>query len=44
MASAIFWKDANAYDVFDGGMIVLDSEIFTKKAESPKKSRTIKTK
>ena len=44
MANAIFWKDANAYDVFDGGMIVLDSEIFAKKAENPKKSRTIKTK
>ncbi|MCX6703839.1 MAG: 50S ribosomal protein L4, partial [Candidatus Woesebacteria bacterium] len=30
-AKAIFWKDANAYDIFDGGMIVLDSEIFKAK-------------
>jgi len=30
LANAIYWKDANAYDIFDGGMIVLDSEIFAK--------------
>lgn len=35
-AEAIFWKDANAYDVFDGGMIVLDSEIFKAKKEEAK--------
>ena len=33
-ANAIFWKDANAYDIFDGGMIVLDSEIFPKKTKT----------
>ena len=31
---AIYWKDANAYDIFDGGMIVLDSDIFTKPASA----------
>ena len=41
-ANAIFWKDANAYDIFDGGMIVLDSEVFAKKVEAVKKE--IKTK
>lgn len=39
---AIFWKDANAYDIFDGDLIVLDSEIFPKKAEV--KAKTSKTK
>jgi large subunit ribosomal protein L4 len=33
-ANAIFWKNANAYDIFDGGMIVLDSEIFAKPASA----------
>jgi large subunit ribosomal protein L4 len=36
-ANTIFWKDANAYDVFDGGMIVLDAEIFAKNIEAVKK-------
>jgi len=26
-AKAIFWKDANAYNIFSGGMIVLDAEV-----------------
>lgn len=34
LANAIFWKDANAYDIFDGGMIVLDSEVFAKPASA----------
>jgi large subunit ribosomal protein L4 len=33
-ANAIFWKDANAYDIFDGGMIVIDSEVFAKPASA----------
>jgi large subunit ribosomal protein L4 len=37
LASALFWKDANAYDIFDGGLIVLDSDIFAKKVEETKK-------
>lgn len=41
-ANAIFWKDANAYDIFDGGMIVLDSEVFAKKAEVKAKTEVVK--
>lgn len=33
LANAIFWKNANAYDIFTGGLIVIDSEVFAKKAE-----------
>lgn len=40
--NAIFWKDANAYDIFDGGMIVIDSEVFTKKAEVKAKTEPAK--
>lgn len=29
-AKSVFYKDANAYDVFTGGMLVLDKEIFEK--------------
>lgn len=43
-ANAIFWKDANAYDIFDGGMIVIDSEVFAKKAVVKAKTRVTKTK
>jgi large subunit ribosomal protein L4 len=43
-ANAIFWKDANAYDVFDGGMIVIDSEVFAKKAVVKAKTEVAKTK
>ncbi len=35
-SNAIFWRDANAYDVFDGGMIVLDAEIFKAKSKEMK--------
>jgi len=41
-ADAIFWKDANAYDIFDGGMIVIDPEVFAKKAEVKAKTETVK--
>ena len=41
-AKAIFWKDANAYDVFDGGMIVIDSNVFAKKAEVKAKTEVTK--
>ena len=42
-SNAIFWRDANAYDVFDGGMIVLDAEIFKAKSKEVKvKSETVK--
>src|SRR4030042_4661634 len=27
LADALYWKDANAYDIFNGGMIVLDPEV-----------------
>lgn len=45
-ANAIFWKNANAYDIFDGGMIVLDSEIFKAKKEEgkTKSEKVVKTK
>jgi large subunit ribosomal protein L4 len=42
LANAIFWKDANAYDIFDGGMIVLDSEVFAKKPEVKAKVEPVK--
>ena len=42
LANAIFWKDANAYDIFGGGMIVLDSGVFAKKAEVKAKSEIVK--
>ena len=42
LANAIFWKNANAYDIFNGGMIILDSEIFAKKAEVKAKTETTK--
>jgi len=34
LANAIFWKNANAYDIFDGGLIVIDSEVFAKPASA----------
>ncbi|KKS96130.1 MAG: 50S ribosomal protein L4 [Microgenomates group bacterium GW2011_GWC1_43_13] len=43
-ASAIFWRNANAYDIFGGGMIVLDSEIFPKKVEAKAKKVQVKAK
>jgi large subunit ribosomal protein L4 len=45
-ADAIFWKNANAYDIFNGGMIVLDSEILIDKKQvtSDKKQETTKKK
>ncbi len=36
LANAIFWKNANAYDIFNGGLIVLDSEVFKAKKEEVK--------
>jgi large subunit ribosomal protein L4 len=34
MVKTHFWKNVNAYDVYNGGMVVLDSEIFPKKTKS----------
>lgn len=42
LANAIFWKDANAYDIFDGGMIVMDEEIFQNNKVS-KDNKAVKT-
>jgi hypothetical protein len=42
LANAIFWKNANAYDIFNGGMIVIDSDIFAKKAETKAKSEVVR--
>jgi len=42
LANAIFWKNANAYDIFTGGLIVIDSEILAKKPEIKAKSEVIK--
>jgi large subunit ribosomal protein L4 len=42
LANAFYWKDANAYDIFDGGLIVLDSEVFVKKAEVKAKTEVVK--
>ena len=39
-AKAVFWKDANAFNIFTGGLIVLDSEIFSKPA--PTKTPAVK--
>ena len=40
LSNAIFWKNANAYDIFTGGLIVIDSEILAKKPEiKAKKSK-----
>ncbi len=46
LADALYWKDANAYDIFNGGMIVLDPEVVAKKVEPVKKEvkKEIKTK
>jgi large subunit ribosomal protein L4 len=38
LVNAIFWKNVNAYDIFNGGMIVLDAEIFDKKDSKIKKT------
>ena len=44
-AKAVFWKDTDVYTIFDGGMIVLDSEIFKAKSEKViKLKRETKTK
>lgn len=43
-AKAVFWKDTDVYTIFDGGMIVLDSEIFAKKPETTKKAVNKETK
>ena len=42
LANAIFWKNANAYDIFNGGMIVIDYDIFAKKAETKAKSEVVR--
>jgi large subunit ribosomal protein L4 len=42
LANAIFWQNANAYDIFTGGLIVIDSEILAKKPEIKAKSEVIK--
>jgi large subunit ribosomal protein L4 len=34
MVKTHFWKNVNAYDVYNGGMVVLDSEMFPKKTKS----------
>jgi large subunit ribosomal protein L4 len=43
-ANAIYWKDANAYDIFNGGMIVMDEGIFegSKVNESSKSIKSVK--
>lgn len=43
-AETIFFKDANAFNVFGGGLVILDEEIFeTKKEERRAKKEKIKT-
>ena len=42
LVNAIFWKNANAYDIYTGGLIVLDVEIFVKKPEIKAKSEVVK--
>lgn len=44
-ASHVFYKDANAYDIYKGGVIVMDKEIFAKQtAEAPKVAQASKAK
>jgi large subunit ribosomal protein L4 len=46
LANTFPWKDASVYDIFDGGMIVMDAEIFKAKSEEvkAKSEKVIKTK
>lgn len=41
-ASAIFYRDANAFDIYKGGMIVLDRDVFSlKKTDVKEKSKSV---
>lgn len=42
-ANYVFYKNANALDIYRGGMIILDEEIFAAKVEKKVEPKTIKT-
>jgi ribosomal protein L4 len=43
-SSFVFYKNANALDVFRGGMIIIDDEIFENQAKSEKKETKLSKK
>ena len=42
LANTVYWKESNAYDIYKGGLIVLDTDIFAKKTETKTKSKIVK--
>ncbi len=43
-AKVVFYKNANVYDIFRGGMIVLDESIYGKPSKEVKPSKKVETK
>jgi large subunit ribosomal protein L4 len=44
LATTVFYKDANAYDIYRGGMIVLDKDVFERSTKDEKSEKKVKVK
>jgi hypothetical protein len=42
LVKSVSYKDASVYDIFTGGMIVMDEGVFAKKAEVKAKTEVVK--
>lgn len=41
-ATPIFYKESNAFDIYKGGMVILDADIFAKTEKTEKAEKTVK--